>query len=173
MLQEIWSGVSSWVFHFIAAYFRLFLESPPPISQVEVLLAYIIRNRDIFENILDLSSFMFVTPELARRFLPSRKMLFQNYLMVFIIFLPIFSLYRSIAWLLVGFYWHAGVWGLVFFGSSRGLILSWGEDAKVVRPLLISERVSKLLLPVGIALFLLARALGLYVAVGGVAVGGE
>src|SRR5436190_16550155 len=109
MFQEIWPDV--WLA--IRPYVGVFLDSPPPIPQEAAVIAYITRNKEILKNILDLVSFMFITPELARRFLPSRKMLFQNYAMILIIGLPIFSLHRAIAWFSDNAYGYAAFYAVM------------------------------------------------------------
>src|SRR5207249_3250864 len=99
------------------------------------------------------------------RLLPSRRMMFQNYAMIIIIGAPIYALHRVAAWAIAGYYLYAGIWGFFFCVFCYALVANWREDATVVEPLLIKERVSKSLLPIGIALFLLSRVLGLYVAI--------
>jgi hypothetical protein len=160
MLSDIWPTI----LEAIRSYFQFFVESPPAIPQITTLTAYAARNKDIIANSLDLISFLMVTPELARRLIPSRKMVFQNYIMIFITLFPLICLYRAIAWLIAGYYWHAGLWGFLFAASFNGFIQNWRHDASVVSPLLIGEKVSKALLPLGVALFLLSRVFELYVA---------
>jgi hypothetical protein len=160
MFYDIWSII----LEAIRSYFRFFLEPPPPIPQFASLTAYATQNKDIIKNILDLISFFLVTPELARRLMPSRKMIFQNYIMVLITIFPIFCLYRSVAWFISGYYWHAALFAALFVGFLNGFIQNWRVDADVVSPLLIGEKVSKVLLPIGIALFLLSRVFELYIA---------
>jgi hypothetical protein len=160
-LQDVLSSVPQ----AIQSYFRFFSEVPPPIPQVSDLTAYAIRNKEVISNALDLTSFVLVTPEIARRLIPSKNMISQNYTILFIIYLTIFTAYRSIGGMFLVIIGTLLFLHLYPWASLNGLIQNWRHDSGVLSSLLIGEKVSKALLPFGIALFLLSRIFEFYIAI--------